>query len=104
MVHRNFETISKWQRSKQSHLQFLAQHTIGKSNVFELTAPALIKHVRARRADGAGLATVINDLVGIGVVLRAAESVRDLPLRPEAVQEARRCLQRAAPDRKGSKA
>jgi hypothetical protein len=27
-----FETISKWQRSKQSHLGFLEQHTIGKTN------------------------------------------------------------------------
>ena len=47
----SFATISKWQRSKQSHLQFLAQHAIGKSNVFELTAPVLIKHVRTRRAE-----------------------------------------------------
>jgi integrase len=84
-----FETISKWQRSKQSHLEFLARHTIGQANVFELTPAALIKHVRARRADGAGPATVINDLVWIGVVLRAAQTVRDLPVRPESVQEAR---------------
>jgi hypothetical protein len=56
-----FEIISKWQRSKQSHLEFLARHAIGKANVFELTPAALIKHIRARRADGAGPATVIND-------------------------------------------
>ena len=85
----SFATVSKWQRNKQSHLLFLARHAIGKSNVFELTAPALIKHVRTRRADGAGPATVINDLVWMGVVLRAAQSVRELPVRPEAVQEAR---------------
>lgn len=84
-----FETISKWQRSKQSHLQFLARHAIGKADVFKLTGAALIKHVRTRRADGAGPATAINDLVWIGVVLRAAQTVRDLPVRPEAVQEAR---------------
>jgi hypothetical protein len=84
-----FETISKWQRSKQSHLEFLARHTIGQANVFELTPAALIKHVQARRADGAGPATVINDLVWIGVVLRAAQTVQDLPVRPESVQEAR---------------
>lgn len=84
-----FETISKWQRSKQSHLLFLERHSIGKAKVLELTPAALIKHVRTRRADGAGPATVINDLVWIGVVLRAAQTVRDIPVNPEAVQEAR---------------
>ncbi len=33
-----FETISKWQRSKQSHLQFLERHSIGKANVFDARA------------------------------------------------------------------
>jgi integrase len=84
-----FEEISKWQRSKQSHLEFLERHSLGKINAFDLTAATLIKHVRARRADGAGPATVINDLIWIGVVLRAARSVRELPVRPEVLQEAR---------------
>jgi integrase len=84
-----FETISKWQRSKQTHLEFLEQHAIGEANALTLTTAALIDHVRSRRADGAGPATVANDLVWIGVVLRAARSVRDLPVHPEVVQEAR---------------
>ncbi|HEY6454025.1 MAG TPA: hypothetical protein VIY90_01960 [Steroidobacteraceae bacterium] len=84
-----FETISKWQRSKQSHLEFLERHTIGKVNALELTAAALISHVRRRRADGAGPATVMNDLIWIGVVLRAASNVKELPVRPEVAQEAR---------------
>jgi hypothetical protein len=84
-----FETISKWQRSYQSHLEFLERHAIGKVNALELTAAALIGHVRRRRADGAGPATVMNDLIWIGVVLRAASNVKELPVRPEAAQEAR---------------
>lgn len=84
-----FETISKWQRSKQSHLEFLERHAIGKVNALELTAAALIGHVRRRRADGAGPATVMNDLIWIGVVLRAASNVRELPVRPEVAPEAR---------------
>src|SRR5580692_8686786 len=84
-----FETISKWQRSKQSHLEFLERHAIGRVNALELTAAALIGHVRGRRADGAGPATVMNDLIWIGVVLRAAGNVRELPVRPELAQEAR---------------
>ena len=81
-----FETISKWQRSKQSHLEFLERHEIGKTNVVDLTAATLIGHVLLLRANGAGPATVINDLIWIGVVPRAARSVKDLPVSPEIVQ------------------
>jgi integrase len=84
-----FESLSQWQRSKQAHLKFLEGHAIGKANVIDLTTATLINHVRTRRADGAGPATVANDLVWIGVVLRAAKSVKDLPVRPEVVHEAR---------------
>ena len=37
----------------------------------------------------AGPATVMNDLIWIGVVLRAASSVKELPVRPQVAQEAR---------------
>jgi integrase len=84
-----FETISKWQRSKQTHLEFLERHALGKTNALNLTAAMLIDHVRSRRADGTGAATVGNDLIWIGVVLRAAGSVKELPVRPEVVQQAR---------------
>ena len=84
-----FETISKWQRSKQTHLEFLERHPIGESNALLLTTPILVDHVRARRAGGAGPATVANDLTWIGVVLRAAKSVRALPVDPRCVEEAR---------------
>ncbi|TLY76580.1 MAG: site-specific integrase, partial [Gammaproteobacteria bacterium] len=85
----SFEQISKWQRSKQTHLEFLEKHSIGKSNVFALSSAVLIDHIRSRRAEGAGPATVANDLTWIGVVLRAAKSVKQLPVKPEIVQEAR---------------
>ena len=84
-----FETISHWQRSKQTHLEFLERHPLGKTNVLKLTSADLIRHVQSRRAGGAGPATVINDLIWIGVVLRAAKSVRELPVNPEIVQQAR---------------
>jgi len=84
-----FETISKWQRSKQTHLEFLERHALGKTNALNLTAAMLIDHVRSRRAEGAGAATVANDLIWIGVVLRAARSVKELPVLPELVQQAR---------------
>jgi hypothetical protein len=84
-----FETISRWQRSKQTHLEFLERHSLGKHEALSLTSADLIRHVQLRRADGAGPATVLNDLIWIGVVLRAARSVKELPVRPEIVQQAR---------------
>ena len=84
-----FETISRWQRSKQTHLEFLERHPLGKTIAHTLTAADLIRHVQSRRAGGTGPATVINDLIWIGVVLRAAKSVRELPVSPEIVQQAR---------------
>jgi hypothetical protein len=84
-----FETVSRWQRSKQTHLQFLEKHRIGESNALALTAGQLIKHIQDRRAEGAGPATVANDLTWIGVVLRAARSVDGVAVRPEVVQDAR---------------
>jgi hypothetical protein len=71
----SFESVSKWQRSKQAHLQFLERHPLGKCNALTLTAAELI-HVRSRRAKGTGPATVANDLIWTGVVLRAARNVR----------------------------
>ncbi len=66
-----FESISRWQRSKHTHLEFLERHPIGKTVAHTLTTADLIRHVQSRRAQGAGPATVINDLIWIGVVLRA---------------------------------
>jgi integrase len=84
-----FETISRWQRSKQTHLEFLERHPLGKALAHTLSSADLIRHVQSRRAEGAGPATAINDLIWIGVVLRAAKSVRELPVSPEIVQQAR---------------
>ena len=80
-----FQTISKWQRSKQTHLEFLERHVLGRADALTLTSAKLIDHVRSRRAKGAGAATVANDLIWIGVVLRAARSVRELPDRKSVV-------------------
>jgi len=85
----SFEKVSKWQRSKQSHLEFLENHDIGKANALALTAAMLVDHIRSRRAHGAGPATAANDLIWIGVVLRAAKSVDGIPVDPQIVEEAR---------------
>jgi hypothetical protein len=73
----SFEHISKWQRSKRSQLLFLEKHPIGDVDAVFLESATLVDHVRSRRAKGAGPMTVSNDLTWIGVVLRAAKSVKD---------------------------
>jgi hypothetical protein len=46
----SFRSISQWQRSKQSALEFLEKHDIGKVDALRLTTETLITHVRSRRA------------------------------------------------------
>src|SRR5690606_28946188 len=43
-----FESISPWQRSKQSALEFLENHPVGQTDPLTLTADVLIDHVRQR--------------------------------------------------------
>ncbi|HMN44645.1 MAG TPA: tyrosine-type recombinase/integrase [Povalibacter sp.] len=85
----DFRELSKWQRTKQSQLEFLEKHSLGAKNALALTAATLVDHIRLRRMRGAGPATASNDLTWIGVVLRAARSIKQLPVRPEVVDEAR---------------
>jgi hypothetical protein len=75
-----FEKISKWQRSKQAHLELLERHALGKCNALTLTSAALIDHVRSRRAKGAGPATVANDLSGPGLCSGPPRASPQLPL------------------------
>ncbi|HZR37266.1 MAG TPA: tyrosine-type recombinase/integrase [Nevskia sp.] len=84
-----YSALSKWQRSKEADLKKLEGQPIAAVNVLELTAQILIDHVRQRRIEGAGPATVLNDLVWIGVVLKAAKTAWSLPVNPEVVREAR---------------
>lgn len=86
---KTFRDVSKWERTKQAQLKYLEKHPIGDLNALSLSARTLIDHVRTRRLKGAAPSTAGNDLIWIGVVLRAAKSVKELPLRPEVVKEAR---------------
>jgi integrase len=83
-----FESVSKWQVSKGKSLRFLEKQPLASTNAVDLTTHVLVAHVRARRASGAGPATVAGDLIWIGVVLKAAKSVRGDEVKPEIVEEA----------------
>lgn len=41
-----FQSISKWQRSKQTHLEFLERHRFSETGAVTLTTELLIDHVR----------------------------------------------------------
>jgi len=77
----NFETVSKWQRSKQAHLEFLERHALGKLNALTLKVAELLDHVRSRRARGAGPATVANDLVGESRFVNSTRTSHPSPYR-----------------------
>lgn len=85
-----FESTRAWGRSKGSDLKRLLNESIAAVEAPSLTAPRLVMHVRERRAAGAGPATVGNDLVWIGVVLRAAKGAWGMPVSAAVVDEARR--------------
>lgn len=84
----NFKSIANWGRTKQTTLEYLERHAIGDEDCRELTTAKLTQHIQQRRNEGAGPATVANDLVWIGVVLRAAKSAEGLRVHPENVREA----------------
>jgi integrase len=83
-----FEQTSGWQRTKSNSLTFLEKQPFAQTHAADLTTQALVEYVRQRR-EGAGPATVAGDLTWIGVVLRAAKSVRGEAVRPDIVKEAR---------------
>ena len=84
-----FRDVGRWGRTKQTTLEFLERHRIGEADSLRLTVPILVDHIKARRADGAGPATAGNDLTWIGCVLKAAQSVKGLPINPRIIEDAR---------------
>ncbi|MFX6811616.1 hypothetical protein ABTH44_18380, partial [Acinetobacter baumannii] len=55
----------------------------------ELTCDVLVDHVRRRRGTGISPATALNDLVWVGVVLRAAKGAWRIDCDPDEVSQAR---------------
>jgi hypothetical protein len=77
----NFESVSKWQRSKQAHLEFLERHALGNFNALTLTSAELIDHVRSRRASALGGRHQRNSS-SCATTLPVAISVPGFPCRP----------------------
>jgi integrase len=86
----SFSTLTPWGHTKQTALEHLERHSIGKINAPALNAAMLVDHIRARRAHGAAGSTAGNDLTWIGCVLRAAKDCsRCASVNPSVVDQAR---------------
>lgn len=86
---REFEPVQRWQRSKRTHLDFLKRQPIAALPVTAITPQLLVDHARRRRLEGAGPSTVANDLIWLGVVLKAGQHVFHLPVDGRAAEDAR---------------
>jgi integrase len=85
----SFRKLAKWGRNKEESLKRLERDPIGDEDALTLDGPRLVQFIKTRRTQGAGPSTAGNDLVWIGVVLRAAKSVDRQAVRPEIVDGAR---------------
>jgi integrase len=85
-----FSHLTPWGRTKQTTLEYLERHGIGKIDVLALNAATLVDHIRARRASGVAASSAGNDLTWIGCVLRAAKDCGECPnVNPSVVDAAR---------------
>jgi hypothetical protein len=84
-----FRKLAKWGRNKEESLKRMERDSIADEDALARNGPRLVEFIKNRRFQGAGSSTAGNDLVWIGVVLRAAKNVDRKPVRPEIVDEAR---------------
>jgi hypothetical protein len=89
-----YHTIVQWRRSKQSALEFLERHEIGREDVYRFSVSRLVQHVCSRRAERAGPTTAQTDLIYLGVVLEFARALGLFPVDPNVAAEARKACRR----------
>ena len=77
-----------WGRSKAADLQRLKGYPLAQELVRDLGMRAYIQHADSRRRDGAGPATVANDLIWLRQVLRAASVSLGAPANLQALDDA----------------
>ena len=85
----DYQEIKEFGRSKLAAIeQLIARDQFAKLDAMTLTSGQIISHVRRRRAEGTGPATLNNDIIWLKVAMRAARIGRDLPLPVSAVEDA----------------
>jgi integrase len=85
---KDIKALTPWGRTKEADLKRLAGYEIASKNVLRLTVSDYIKHVEARRRDGAGPATANNDLIWLRQVLRSARASLGLPINLQFLEDA----------------
>ena len=58
----SFQSLTPWSRTKQTTLEYLERHSIGKVNARALNTTTLVDHIRARRASGVAAAAIELDM------------------------------------------
>ncbi|MES9830530.1 MAG: tyrosine-type recombinase/integrase [Candidatus Thiodiazotropha sp.] len=77
-----------FERTKQSHLNFLKTQDIAEEDVRDIDASMIVDHLQ-KRSEKAAPSTVMNDFVYIGVVLRHARVAWKVPFDLDILEEAR---------------
>lgn len=85
----DFDGLSKFGRSKLSHINFLINHpTFCELDAINLTSSQLVAHIAERRREGAGAATVNNDVIWLCNAFRAVRIGRNIPLDLQVIDDA----------------
>lgn len=79
---------AKWGRTKTADLKRLERAVIAKKTAVNLTMRDLIAHAQSRRDEGAGPATVGNDIIWLRTLMRAARASLGLPIKMEIFDDA----------------
>lgn len=87
--------LGNFGRTKKKHLEQLQGMDIAKEEALKITSQRLVAHVQERRKEGAGPATVGNDLVWIGVVFKYARSAWGVPIDLGVLADARQAARAA---------
>jgi integrase len=86
---KEIKATAEWGRTKEADLKRLENHAISKKRVHGLRVADYIEHAMERRDEGAGPATVGNDLVWIGQVLKSARGSLDIDADLQLLNDAR---------------
>lgn len=85
-------TMTRLGRTKAADLKRLKGYDIADQVASTLRTQDYVRHAEARRRQGAGPATVMNDMIWIGQVLKAARASKGLNVSLEALSDAVRYL------------
>lgn len=80
--------ITPWGRSKDADLNRLLGYDIAKRQARDLVMQDYVKHAEGRRLGGTGPATVLNDMVWLRIVLRAARASEGVPVDLQQIEDA----------------